>query len=158
MRCANEKATARAGDRRATMLRGPGGLASSTPAITLSFERGVPLSGADALWNARTCPDQCDPGSVSAFLGGFIPWRDRACRRSGEIGVKQARSIKSRMTIARLPLAQEGDAFSFEDTPVHEALVRDLTAGEYLDQRRDIVLIGGTGTGKFHLAVSISRA
>lgn len=62
------------------------------------------------------------------------------------------------MTIARLPLAKEIDEFAFEETPVNETLVRDLASGEFLDQQRNIVLIGGTGTGKSHLAVSIARS
>ena len=62
------------------------------------------------------------------------------------------------MTIAKLPLAKEVDEFSFEETPVNETLVRDLAAGEFLEQQRTVVFIGGTGTGKSHLAVSIARA
>ncbi|MEF9606113.1 IS21-like element ISPkr1 family helper ATPase IstB, partial [Paracoccus sp. PXZ] len=50
------------------------------------------------------------------------------------------------------------DEFSFEDTPVNETLVRDLASGEFLEHQRNVVLIGGTGTGKSHLAVSIARA
>lgn len=69
-----------------------------------------------------------------------------------------ARSIKYQMTIAKLPLAKEVDEFSFEETPVNETLVRDLASGEFLEQQRNVVLIGGTGTGKSHLAVSIARA
>ena len=77
---------------------------------------------------------------------------------SAEIGEKQARSIKYQMTIAKLPLAKEVDEFDFEDTPVNETLVRDLTGGDFLDHHRNVVLIGGTGTGKTHLAVAIARA
>ena len=62
------------------------------------------------------------------------------------------------MTIAKLPLAKEIDEFVFEGTPVNETLVRDLTSGEFLDHQRNVVLIGGTGTGKSHLAVSVARA
>ena len=77
---------------------------------------------------------------------------------NAEISEKQARSIKYQMTIAKLPLAKEVDEFSFEETPVNETLVRDLAAGEFLEQQRNVVFIGGTGTGKSHLAVSIARA
>ncbi len=75
-----------------------------------------------------------------------------------EISEKQARSIKYQMTIAKLPLAKEIDEFAFEQTPVNETLVRDLAGGDFLDQQRNVVLIGGTGTGKTHLVVSIARA
>jgi DNA replication protein DnaC len=74
-----------------------------------------------------------------------------------EISEKQARSIKYQMTIARLPLAKEIDEFTFEETPVNETLVRDLAGGDFLDHQRNVVLIGGTGTGKSHLAVAIAR-
>jgi len=62
------------------------------------------------------------------------------------------------MTIAKLPLAKELDEFDFEPTPINETLVRDLAGGDFLDHQRNLVLIGGTGTGKTHLAVSIVRA
>jgi DNA replication protein DnaC len=75
-----------------------------------------------------------------------------------EISEKQARSIKYQMTIAKLPLAKEVDEFDFEATPVNETLVRELAAGDFLEQQRNVVLIGGTGTGKSHLAVGIARA
>jgi DNA replication protein DnaC len=77
---------------------------------------------------------------------------------TAEIREKQARSIKYQMTIARLPLAKEIDEFDFEETPVNETLVRDLAGGAFLEQQRNVVLIGGTGTGKSHLAVAIARA
>ena len=56
-----------------------------------------------------------------------------------EISEKQARSIKYQMTIARLPLAKEVEEFDFDETPVNETLVRDLTGGEFLEQQRNVV-------------------
>ena len=44
------------------------------------------------------------------------------------------------------------------DDEVNETLIRDLATGDFLDHQRNLVLIGGTGTGKTHLAVSIARA
>lgn len=77
---------------------------------------------------------------------------------AAEISEKQARSIKYQMTITKLPLAKEVDEFEFESTPVNETLVRDLASGEFLAHQRNVVLVGGTGTGKTHLAVGIVRA
>ncbi|MEZ0468070.1 ATPase, partial [Phaeobacter sp. SYSU ZJ3003] len=77
---------------------------------------------------------------------------------NAEISEKQARSIKYQMKMAKLPLTKEVDELSFEGTPVNEVLVRDLATGEFLAQQRNVVLIGGTGTGKSHLAVSIARS
>lgn len=75
-----------------------------------------------------------------------------------EITEKQARSVKYQMTIAKLPLAKEINEFDFEATDINETLIRDLATGDFLDHQRNLVLIGGTGTGKTHLAVSIARA
>lgn len=77
---------------------------------------------------------------------------------TAEIREKQARSIKYQMTIAKLPLAKELEEFDFEAADVNETLIRDLATGDFLDHQRNLVLIGGTGTGKTHLAVSIARA
>ena len=75
-----------------------------------------------------------------------------------EISEKQARSIKYQLTIAKLPLAKDVGDFLFDDTPVNETLVRDLAGGSFLAEQRNVVLIGGTGTGKTHLAIAIARA
>ena len=75
-----------------------------------------------------------------------------------EIAEKQARSIKYQLTIAKLPLAKDIDQFDFEGTPVNETLVRDLAGGGFLAEQRNAVLIGGTGTGKSHLAIAIARS
>jgi DNA replication protein DnaC len=77
---------------------------------------------------------------------------------SAEITEKQARSIRYQTTIAKLPLAKDLAEFQFDGTPINEALVRDLTSGNFLAHQRNLVLIGGTGTGKTHLAIAIARA
>jgi DNA replication protein DnaC len=77
---------------------------------------------------------------------------------NAEISEKQARSIKYQITIAKLQLAKDIDDFAFDDAPVNEALVRDLAGGDFLAHQRNVVLVGGTGTGKTHLAIAIARA
>jgi DNA replication protein DnaC len=76
---------------------------------------------------------------------------------SAEIAEKQARSIKYQLTIAKLPLAKDLDEFDFAGTPINEALVRDLASGRFTAEQRNAVLIGGTGTGKPHLARACIR-
>ncbi len=75
-----------------------------------------------------------------------------------EIDEKQARSIKYQMTIAKLPLAKDLREFEFAGSPVNETLVRELATGGFLAQQRNAVLVGGTGTGKTHLAIAIARS
>jgi DNA replication protein DnaC len=75
-----------------------------------------------------------------------------------EIAEKQARSIRYQMTIAKLPLAKDIDQFDFTGTPINEGLVRELATGSFVADQRNVVLIGGTGTGKTHLGIAIARA
>ena len=77
---------------------------------------------------------------------------------SAEIAEKQARSIKYQLTVAKLPLAKDIEEFDFDGTPVNEALIRELASGTFVADQRNAVLIGGTGTGKSHLAIAIARA
>ena len=75
-----------------------------------------------------------------------------------EIAEKQARSIRYQMTVAKLPLAKDIEEFDFTGTPINEGLVKELTTGSFVADQRNVVLVGGTGTGKTHLAIAIARA
>jgi DNA replication protein DnaC len=86
------------------------------------------------------------------------PQRVVADLLTSEIAEKQERSIKYQMTIAKLPLAKDIDDFSFAETDINETLVHDLADGNFLAHERNVVLIGGAGTGKTHLATAIARA
>jgi len=77
---------------------------------------------------------------------------------NAEISEKQARSIKYQLTIAKLPLAKDLDGFQFEHTPINETLVNELATGGFIAQQRNAVLVGGTGTGKTHVAIGLGLA
>ena len=74
-----------------------------------------------------------------------------------EIAAKQARSINYQLGIAKLPLVKELADLSFEDTPINGSLIEQLATGAFLEDKRNVVLIGGTGTGKSHIAIGIAR-
>jgi DNA replication protein DnaC len=73
-----------------------------------------------------------------------------------EIAEKQARSIRYQLSIAKLPLAKDIDDFDFADTLSMRACAG---VGRRHVRRRPAqrVLVGGTGTGKSHLAIAIAR-
>jgi len=73
-----------------------------------------------------------------------------------EYAEKQARSIRYRMSNAKLPTGKELSDFDFAASPVNETLVRELHTGAFLATQRNAVLIGGTGTGKTHIAAAIA--
>jgi DNA replication protein DnaC len=49
------------------------------------------------------------------------------------------------------------DSFDFKESVVNETQLRQLYAGDYLTSARNIVFVGGTGTGKSHLATALAR-
>lgn len=70
---------------------------------------------------------------------------------------RTARSIRYRLTLARFPVDKDLDRFDFSASPVNESLVRSLHQGQFLSAKSNIILVGGTGTGKSHLAIAIAR-
>jgi DNA replication protein DnaC len=71
---------------------------------------------------------------------------------------RQARSISYRMSGAKFPVLKDIGKFVFADTPIDEDRVRELATGSFLDGRRNVIFIGGTGTGKTHLCIGVAAA
>ena len=67
----------------------------------------------------------------------------------------QARSIAYQLGMAKFPMAKTLAQFDFNASPVNEGLIRERHGGDFLDQQRNLVVVGGTGTGKTHIAVAI---
>lgn len=74
-----------------------------------------------------------------------------------ELGERTARSIRYRLGLAKFPVDKDLDRFDFSSSPVNETLVRSLHEGRFLTTTSNIILVGGTGTGKSHLAISMAR-
>jgi len=69
---------------------------------------------------------------------------------------RQSRSISYQMSVAKFPVNKGMDTFMFNDTPINEQQVRALYQGEFINQCRNILLVGGTGSGKSHLAIAVA--
>ena len=76
---------------------------------------------------------------------------------SAELAEREARSIRYRMGQAKFPMAKDLDQFDFNVSPVNETQVRTRYEGQFLANQSNVILVGGTGTGKTHLAISIAR-
>jgi len=74
-----------------------------------------------------------------------------------ELAERTARSIRYRLGIAKFPIDKDLDSFEFSASPVNETQVRSLYAGSFISTRSNVLLVGGTGTGKTHLAIAIAR-
>jgi DNA replication protein DnaC len=76
---------------------------------------------------------------------------------SAEIADRQARSHQYQLRLANFPIPRDLDSFDFRESVVNETQIRQLYTGEYLTTARNIVFVGGTGTGKTHLSTALAR-
>ena len=72
-----------------------------------------------------------------------------------EVAEREVRSVNYQMKIARFPAHRDLTGFDFSESTVNEPLVRSLHRCEFLEEPENIVLVGGPGTGKTHLATAI---
>jgi len=72
-----------------------------------------------------------------------------------EVAEPEVRSVNYQMKAARFPAYRDLAGFVFAERVVNEALIRSLHRCEFLTEAHNVVLIGGPGTGKTHLATAI---
>ena len=68
------------------------------------------------------------------------------------------RSVKHQMHVAKFPVHRDLASFDFDVSPVDRKLVLKLADMEFAEQTHNVVLVGGPGTGKTHLATAIGVA
>lgn len=72
-----------------------------------------------------------------------------------EIAEREVRSLAYQMKAARLPAYRDLNGFDFDCSEVNEALIKQLHRCKFLETGDNVVLVGGPGTGKTHLATAI---
>lgn len=73
-----------------------------------------------------------------------------------EASERDVRSINYQMKVAKFPAYRDLTGFDFAQSTVDEALVKSLHRCQFLDDAQNVVLVGGPGTGKTHLATAIA--
>lgn len=68
------------------------------------------------------------------------------------------RSIGYQMHVARFPVHRDLAGFDFSQSKIDETLISKFATLEFTDAAQNVVLVGGTGTGKTHLATAIGIA
>jgi DNA replication protein DnaC len=72
-----------------------------------------------------------------------------------ETAEREVRSTAYQLKTARFPAYRDLNGFDFSSSEINEALVRQLHRCDFIDDANNIVLIGGPGTGKTHIATAI---
>ncbi len=73
-----------------------------------------------------------------------------------ELRVRAENRLKIRIRDARFPLWKTLEDFNFDEAPgLDRCLIQELMSGEYLKQRRNIIFLGKTRTGKTHLSIGL---
>ncbi|MHC4137006.1 MAG: ATP-binding protein, partial [Planctomycetota bacterium] len=76
-----------------------------------------------------------------------------------EVTQRRERRIQRRLQEARFPVLKTLDGFDFKAPhSLDRDEVLDLFACDFIDQAANVVLIGGVGTGKTHLAIALGMA
>jgi len=76
-----------------------------------------------------------------------------------EIAQREVSRQKLRLAQARFPVLKTLESFQFEAVPsLNKAEVLELARGGYIAEKQNLILVGGTGAGKTHVAVALGVA
>jgi DNA replication protein DnaC len=72
-----------------------------------------------------------------------------------ETAEREVRSVAYQIKAARFPAYKDLAGFDFASSEINEAQVRQLHRCEFMENAHNVVLIGGPGTGKTHIATAL---
>lgn len=76
-----------------------------------------------------------------------------------ELIERERKSAERRLKAARFPTHKALDEFDFTARPsLNKPLVVELSRGDYLERRENLLIVGPSGTGKTHLATALGIA
>jgi DNA replication protein DnaC len=75
-----------------------------------------------------------------------------------EIADRQMRSLKYQLKVAKFPIHRDLVEFDWRETPLSRSQIEQLATAGFMDDAHNLILVGGTGTGKTHLATAFGVA
>ena len=75
-----------------------------------------------------------------------------------EIAYRQARSLRYQLSAAKFPIHRDLVGFVWQESPLAQAQIQQLASAAFMEEAHNLILVGGTGTGKAHLATAIGVA
>jgi DNA replication protein DnaC len=83
-------------------------------------------------------------------------WLDRLIE--AEQANRQVRSLRYQLKAARFPIHRDLSNFDWQETPLDHGQIQQLASSTFMDSAHNLILVGGTGTGKTHLATALGVA
>ena len=71
---------------------------------------------------------------------------------------RQVRTVRYQLRAARFPMHRDLTSFDFTESPLSEPCLRQLATAAFTATAHNVIFIGGTGTGKRHLAIALGVA
>ncbi len=71
---------------------------------------------------------------------------------------RQTRSLRYQLRVARFPTHRDFAGFDWQESSLDEAQVQQLATGAFMEAAHNLILVGGTGTGKTHVAIALGVA
>ncbi len=75
-----------------------------------------------------------------------------------EIADRQARSLRYQLSAAKFPIHRDMVGFVWQELPLPQAQIQQLASAAFMEDAHNLILVGGTGTGKTHLAAAMGVA
>ena len=75
-----------------------------------------------------------------------------------ELVDRQTRSLKYQLRVAKFPMHRDFATFDWQASSLEEAQIRPLATGAFMAAAHNLILVGGTGTGKTHVAIALGVA
>lgn len=115
----------------------------------LSQLKALQLYGMATAWSELQAEGQRRPIQPEAWLGRLI---------DAEMADRQARSLRYQLKAARFPIHRDLSGLNWAETPLPRVQIEQLAGAAFMEIAHNLILVGGTGTGKTHLATALDIA
>lgn len=123
-------------------------------AVSMSIDRlaqlkSLHLYGMATAWSELLAEGARRPMQPEAWLDRLI---------DAEQADRQVRSLRYQMKAARFPIHRDLTGIDWAETPLPQAQIEQLATAVFMESAHNLILVGGTGTGKTHLATALGVA
>lgn len=111
--------------------------------------KALQLYGMAAAWSELHAERPRQPPAPEAWLARLI---------EAEQQDRQTRSLRYQLKAAKFPIHRDLATFDWTETPLPQSQIEQLASCSFMETAHNLILVGGTGTGKTHLATALGIA